>query len=274
MDENNKKICFIIAPIGDEGSDIRNRSDQILKHIFTPIAKEHGFEAIRADKISEPGIITSQVIQHLLDDHLVIADLTGHNPNVFYELAIRHAIKKPCIQVIRKGDKIPFDIAQSRIILLDHTDMDSVENCKDEIRKQIKSSFEPSYDIDTPISLAVDIKFLRQSGNPLEKSNAEIITMIQQLAQKIDDIPKYHAEEVPYYFRTCFSVLHMIIDLLDSSKEDVIKKNEIVKAIFLLDELEQILRGFFMSMGYLPEWLPEYKEKRILKLKQKKVIKD
>ena len=45
------KICFVIAPIGDVGSEIRSRSDKVLNHILTPIAKEFGYEVIRADKI-------------------------------------------------------------------------------------------------------------------------------------------------------------------------------------------------------------------------------
>jgi hypothetical protein len=91
--DKDTKVCFVIAPIGTEGSDVRVRSDQVLKHIITPAARECGYEPIRADQISEPGLITSQVIQHIVQDPLVIADLTGRNPNVFYELAVRHAIK-------------------------------------------------------------------------------------------------------------------------------------------------------------------------------------
>jgi len=77
------KKCFVIAPLGSDGSEVRKRSDQVLKHIIKPAASECGYEATRADEISEPGIITSQVIQRIVDDHLVIADLTDRNPNVF-----------------------------------------------------------------------------------------------------------------------------------------------------------------------------------------------
>lgn len=57
------KTCFFIAPIGDEGSGVRVRSVQVLKHIVAPAAKECGYDdPIRADHISKPGIITSQVI--------------------------------------------------------------------------------------------------------------------------------------------------------------------------------------------------------------------
>jgi nucleoside 2-deoxyribosyltransferase len=133
-----EKTCFVIAPIGEPESEIRKRSDKILRHVITPVAQECGYKPIRADDISEPGIITSQVIQHIVDDDLVIADLTGQNPNVFYELAIAHAIKKPLVQIIKKGEQIPFDIASTRTIHVDHTDLDNVEEAKNEISRQIK----------------------------------------------------------------------------------------------------------------------------------------
>lgn len=97
-----KKICFVISPIGEEGSEVRERSDQILKHIITSSVEQLGYTIIRADKIAEPGIITTQIIEHIVDAKLVIADFTDKNPNVFYELAIRHAIRKPLVQMIKK----------------------------------------------------------------------------------------------------------------------------------------------------------------------------
>jgi len=72
---------------------------------------------MRADELAEPGIITSQVIQHIVDDQLVIADLTERNPNVFYELALRHALRKPVVQIIHRGEAIPFDVAGMRPFL-------------------------------------------------------------------------------------------------------------------------------------------------------------
>src|SRR3974390_1966415 len=113
---NQEKICFVICPIGDENTPIRKRSDQIFKHIIEPAVKEDGYKCLRSDHIPSPGLITSQVIEHLINSDLVIADLSGHNPNVFYELTIRHAIQKPFIQLIERGEKIPFDISGLRTI--------------------------------------------------------------------------------------------------------------------------------------------------------------
>jgi hypothetical protein len=53
-----EKICFVIAPIGDEGSDVRKRSDRMFTHVMEPAAKQCGYQAV----ILKPGIITDQVI--------------------------------------------------------------------------------------------------------------------------------------------------------------------------------------------------------------------
>jgi hypothetical protein len=88
---------------------------------------ECGFDTLRADQISEPGLITPQVIRHVINDPLAIADLSGPNPNVFYELAIRHAIGKPLVQIIQKDEKIPFDVMGMRTIPVDYRYPDTVQ---------------------------------------------------------------------------------------------------------------------------------------------------
>lgn len=186
--DKESKICFVISPIGDDESEIRRRSNQILKHIIKPVAEECGYKAVRADEISEPGIITSQVIEHILDDDLVIADLTGKNPNVFYELAVRHCAKKPIVQIIQSGEAIPFDVTTTRAIYVDHRDLDSVANCKDELIKQVRSVERDPSKADSPISATINLQSLRQSENPLEMSNAEIISMLQNIRSMIGDM--------------------------------------------------------------------------------------
>lgn len=183
-----EKVCFVIAPIGAEGSADRLRSDQVLKHIIGPSVRECGYEPVRADHISEPGLITSQVIQHIVEDPLVIADLTGRNPNVFYELALRHAIKKPIVQIIHATETIPFDVAASRTVHVDHRDLDSVAKAKEEIVKQIHHVEKNPEDVDTPISVAVELQSLRKSDNPLEKSYAEILAMLTDIRSGMSDM--------------------------------------------------------------------------------------
>lgn len=187
VEKEKLKRCFVIAPIGDEGSEVKKRSDQVLTHIIKPVAMECGYKAIRADELSEPGVITVQVIQHLMDDDLVIADLTGKNPNVFYELAVRHALKKPIVQIIQSGESIPFDVASMLTISVNHGDLDSVARCKEELIRQIRSVEKDPTKVNSPITMAIDLQSLRQSENPLEKSTTEIISMLQDIRSMISN---------------------------------------------------------------------------------------
>jgi len=160
--------CFIICPLGNENSENRNRSNKLLKYVFKPVLDKTKYIAIRADQIPKVGLITSQIINLLIESPLVIADLTDSNPNVFYELAIRHAIRKPYIQVITKGQKIPFDLSGIRTIEIDILDLDSVEKAKIEIENQILE-FKKGHNPESPISVALSAKLLQSDSDLAEQ---------------------------------------------------------------------------------------------------------
>lgn len=239
--EQQEQQCFVITPIGDVESETRKRSDQIFKHVISPAVEECGYSPLRADHISEPGIITSQVIQHIVNDPLVIADLSGRNPNVFYELAVRHAIKKPLVQIIKKGESIPFDVAGTRTIHVDHHDLDSVEEAKKEIVKQIKSVEKDAGEVDSPISVALDLQILRQSENPEQRSLADLVAAISDLRsgiisidEKINDpsslFPREYLEHVIRRSRM-FDVSRDYVERLDMlirKSQILIKQNAII----------------------------------------------
>lgn len=149
--------CFYITPIGDEGSEPRRHSDLFLGSIVEPALTTFQLRVVRADQIAEPGIITRQVIEHLLRSRLVIADLSFHNPNVFYELAIRHAVRLPIVQVIRAGDRVPFDVHQMRTVIIDNRDIYSlvpkIETYRSDIATQVRSALEAKAEVDTPLSI-------------------------------------------------------------------------------------------------------------------------
>ncbi len=177
-----KKSCFVIAPIGEEDSEIRRRSDQVLEYVITPAVTQQGYEKpVRADKISEAGVITSQIIEKIVEADLVVADLTGQNANVFYELAIRHTFKKPVILLIELGDDIPFDVFQNRAIRFNHRDLGSVEACKKEIERQIKNFQDNSQQVDSPISMTLDLRDLRKSDNPRDQKIADLFSAIEAM---------------------------------------------------------------------------------------------
>lgn len=194
---SSERTCFVIAPIGDEGSPTRKRSDDVLRYIITPALKECGYVPVRADQIDRPGVITSQVIEHIIRDPMVIADLTDHNPNVFYELALRHVTKKPIIHLIHQSQRPPFDVSMNRAIFYDHEDVPSVDECRTRLVAQIQSLEGDPGDIDNPISVSVDLQALRGSGNPLEQSYAEIVAMLQDMKQVVSTFPGARYWQMP-----------------------------------------------------------------------------
>lgn len=149
-------ICFYISPIGDDGSEHRKHADLFLGSIVEPALEGFKLKVVRADKISEPGIITRQILDHILNARLVVADLSFHNPNVFYELCLRHAARLPVVQVIRASDRIPFDLSQSRTIKIDTTDIFSlvpqIETYRTEIAAQVRRALENPDAVDNPVS--------------------------------------------------------------------------------------------------------------------------
>ncbi len=176
-----QKECFIICPIGSDDSSSRQRSDKLFKHLFEPVLADMGYAPIRSDKIDRVGNITPQIIGYLLNAPLVLADLSEHNPNVFYELGIRHTIRKPYIQFIAKGDRLPFDVAAIRSIAIDHTDLDSVHQAKDLLRKQI-AEYEGGATVDSPVTATVDLQSLQADNSVAQRLLREMFSLRKQLA--------------------------------------------------------------------------------------------
>jgi hypothetical protein len=113
------KSCFVISPIGPPGSEIREHADDVFDFIVKPAAEKAGYVPVRADHEARPGTITEQMYDHILGDDLLIAILTGHNPNVFYEVAVAESAARSLILLIENGHAIPFDISGRRVLKYD-----------------------------------------------------------------------------------------------------------------------------------------------------------
>jgi len=112
----------VIGPIGDRfavpDSPARTTYEdalEVLERIIEPACEANGITAVRADQISASGDINEQVFRHLRDDDIVIADVSGGNANVMYELGARHTLNKLTIQLGEYG-QLPFDIRTIRTI--------------------------------------------------------------------------------------------------------------------------------------------------------------
>ncbi len=139
----SKKV-FIACPIGADDSPERARSDKLLKFVINPVVEEllgvtPEDSIVRADKIGEPGRITTQILRGIVESDVVIADLTGTNPNVMYEVGIRQAILKPLVLMTEKGQKLPFDLNDLRTVFY-QLDLDHFQSAQAELKSHLEKA--------------------------------------------------------------------------------------------------------------------------------------
>ncbi len=140
-----EKKCFIIAPIGPDASDTRRATDGLVAVVLKPLLESMGYETFIAHEIAAAGSITRQVIEHILEDDLVIANLTELNPNVMYELAVRHCVGKAVVVIAHAGTVLPFDIAVERTVFFQN-DMHGAFDLTPRLRKAIDNASQSATD--------------------------------------------------------------------------------------------------------------------------------
>lgn len=201
----NQKKCFVICPIGEENSLIRKNSDKLFDFLLYPICKELNFECIRADKENNTNSITSDIINHLKNDDLVIADLSEYNPNVFYEVGFRKALGLPIIHIKNKSTTLPFDVHNVRTIDFSF-DISEAEYAKEKIILTIKSLNFKSTQGKEPTTIDVlnlnqqylellyviqdDIKYIKEH---IKQNNTEAVSV---LADKLANSNKLSTDEL------------------------------------------------------------------------------
>src|ERR1022692_165389 len=166
VDKPQGNRAFVIMQIGRKESPERRRADQVFKFIITPVLEEHEIEPYRADLDPTPGQITPQIIKILIESPFVIADLTGRNPNVYYELGVAHSFDRPCILLCDNVESLAFDTKDERTIPLgDPTDTLSAEQAdgaKALLAKALERAMSPNYRPSTVVSDAAASRTLDQ----------------------------------------------------------------------------------------------------------------
>ena len=201
MDENSNvqknesgRKCFVITPIGNDGSDTFRRAKGVIESAIKPVLMEYGFVDIKpAYEINVSGMINTQIINRIIDDDLVIANLTDNNPNVMYELCLRHVVAKPIIHICENGTELPFDIKDSRTVFYED-DMLGVEELKEKVRLFLDEiTYEKEY-MDNPVYVAYRHgKLLKETIGTEEN---EILKMLVGISEKLSGVKMESAREI------------------------------------------------------------------------------
>ncbi|MGJ0384591.1 hypothetical protein [Paenarthrobacter nicotinovorans] len=160
-----------------------------MKYIFREALQPDKWHVHRADEGESPDSIGQHVIRKLWEADLVVADLTGHNPNVFYELAIAHGWRKPVVHLIAEGESVPFDIVDQRTIFYDITDLASVEKAVGLLRKYAEYAIDHADELVNPLSSFERFSHIRtdeaDGGVAVAQVLEEVVTRLSRLEHRI-----------------------------------------------------------------------------------------
>ncbi len=113
------RTCFVIMPVQREGTEDYDHFKALYENVIKATVAPLGYDVVRADEVQKSGAITRDIVLRLAQAHLVVADLTALNPNVFYELGVRHSLRGQGTVMILdelRTDSIPFDLGAYRVI--------------------------------------------------------------------------------------------------------------------------------------------------------------
>ncbi|UAL07448.1 MAG: hypothetical protein KRP56_06385 [Candidatus Methanogranum gryphiswaldense] len=256
--QSKDKKCFVISPIEKADSEVRIHADKFFNYIAKSIESK-GYEVNRSDTIEHSGQITDLIVKSIYEADIIIADLTYNNPNVYYELAFAHALRKNTILFKSDNTPIPFDNMNMITTHYDHNfEFGSIEKTKDILFEKIKND-----DYSNPIisglnrlkiDLNKDFEKTTSSSDSITKDILyELLNKMDELERSVNYVEKQREEMIKNKISRdnrnrnlieleCFeksSELKYMINILELEKDQLIlikNKEEDKTRIQLLNE--------------------------------------
>ncbi|MBD3343173.1 MAG: hypothetical protein GF353_29010 [Candidatus Lokiarchaeota archaeon] len=245
MSVQNRK-CFVIMPFGKKGTEEYDINTKIYKLLIHPVVESCNYYPVRADELEHLGSITRHIIESLYDSELVIADLSGKNANVFYEMGVRHVLfRYGTIPIIRKGEEIPFDLANYRVIFYSR-ELDGPEHFKRDLKRRIKAfekakhqnSDNPVHDIlGNIIGIIGKTAVTYKEFNELKIFNKELKDENRRLNELIEKEKLGGYETELAFYKELTSHLEKQNKVLNNEKHKLIGKNEILESLLQQERL-------------------------------------
>lgn len=227
-----KDSCFVIMPFGGYFNDY-------YTSIFVPAIEAAGLRSRRADDLYSPSTIVSDIWDNTRKAKLILADLSGKNPNVFYELGLAHAIAKPAILVVESMDDIPFDLRALRILEYDKNDANWGALLQGKIEQAIKEVLAAPH-------LSVPAAFVEVTPSPPTSTLTVHDRELLQIRQELDHLRR-QVRGRPTHFRSRpmpNEVREMIMEFLESGMPE----RRILQRLMSMDIPESFIKS---SIGEL-----------------------
>jgi hypothetical protein len=112
--ESTKPKAFVVMQFG-------GGYDEVYADVVKEVCKSYEVNVLRADEVSGPGLIISDIVREIATSQLIIADITPNNANVYFEVGYALALGKPTILLAQKDTSLPFDVAGFRVLFYEDT---------------------------------------------------------------------------------------------------------------------------------------------------------
>ncbi len=167
----NKEHCFVIMPFG-------GYFDQYYTDIYKPSIEANGLVSLRVDSLLKPSTIVSDIWELTNSSKIMLADLTGINPNVMYELGLAHAIAKPTILISETIDSVPYDLRSIRVLTFDKNET----GWDEKLRKNLTQSIAET--LTSPIDSVLPAFLKLKPNNPEVNEFSTDLLEIKQMLNK------------------------------------------------------------------------------------------
>jgi hypothetical protein len=228
--KRSKGDCFVIIPFG-------GWLDDYYDEIYVPAIEASGLQAHRADDLFRPSTIVNDIWAYTKNAKLLIADLSGKNPNVFYELGLAHALAKPAVLVAESIEDIPFDLRALRVIIYDKNAPDWGSLLKEKVKQSITEVLASPAEAVLPAFLNVRPASAKVSVTPGQK---DVIEMKQELDLLRRDFRASVSVEDPRIRRDTIDP-EEALSLIASSLNQGIPESQIIRRL--------------LRLGPPPEWI-------------------
>jgi hypothetical protein len=181
--------AFVICQVGPEDSEARRRADEIYEFIVGPAVNEFKLKPTRADLDPTPGQVTAQIVRSLTGARVVIADLTGRNPNVYYELGVAHAFGIPVVILVDAAASLSFDTSAERVIEIgkgERLGVSEAAKAKERLRAALGVVLKDGYEPKSLVSEAAGTRSLDALApeNPVAQELAHVRDRLEVVIQQ------------------------------------------------------------------------------------------
>jgi len=193
-DKEKEKKCFIIMPFTSPGGYEEKHFSRVYDYIIVPACQKAGFEPVIAKDTAKTNLIALEILKYIVEYDMALCDISSRNPNVFYELGLRHAFNKKTVLLKDKRTEMPFDIASLRYTEYNESlRVDEVQKAVEMVSKSLKDTYEAqSNDGNSLVQLLAIDEAKLPAGYKMSEDTSLILSELRTLKQMVAEENSSH----------------------------------------------------------------------------------